>query len=75
MYTHIHIYSVKAAPLPTFITAGGVVPAPEDVEHAIGRRREAHAEAQGGAGAGRRQRRPGVGRRAEAVHVVAEACI
>jgi hypothetical protein len=36
------------APLSTAIT----VMAPEDVEHAVGRRREAHAEAPGGAGAG-----------------------
>ena len=51
-----------------------ITPAPEDVEHAVERRREAHAVAPGGARARRRQRRPGVGRRAEAVHVVAVAC-
>jgi hypothetical protein len=55
-------------PPPPLSTA---VIAPEDVEHAVGRRREAHAVAPGGARAGGRQRRPGVGRRAEAVHVVA----
>jgi hypothetical protein len=49
-------------------------PAPEDVEHPVGRRREAHKAAPGGAGARRVQRRPGVGRRAEAVHVVPSAC-
>jgi hypothetical protein len=49
--------------------------APEDVELPVGRRREAHGGARGGAGAGGRQRRPGVGRRAEAVHVVAEGCV
>jgi hypothetical protein len=48
--------------------------APEDVEHAVGRRRKAHAEARGGAGAGGGQRRPGVVRRAEAVYVVEVAC-
>jgi hypothetical protein len=46
--------------------------APEDVEHPVGRRREAHVGTRGGAGAGRRQRRPGVGRRAVAVQVVDE---
>ena len=56
------------APLSTAVMA------PEDVEHPVGRRREAHAPAQGGARAGGGQRRPGVGRRAEAVHVVAVAC-
>jgi hypothetical protein len=50
------------------------VPAPEDVEHHVGRRREAHDVARGGANARRRQRRPGVGQRAEAVQVVEEAC-
>jgi hypothetical protein len=45
-------------------------PAPEDVQHPVGRRREAHIAAQRGAEAGRRQRRPGVVRRAVAVQVV-----
>jgi hypothetical protein len=48
--------------------------APEDVEHPVGRRREAHGLAHGGGGARRRQRRPGVGRRAEAVQVVMVGC-
>jgi hypothetical protein len=56
------------APLSTII-----VIAPEDVEHAVGRRREARHEARGGARAGGGQRRPGVGRCAEAVQVVDEA--
>jgi hypothetical protein len=54
----------RTAPLSTAVIA------PEDVEHPVGRRREAHAVAPGGAGAGWGQRRPGVGRWAEAVHVV-----
>jgi hypothetical protein len=51
------------------------VTAPEDVEHPVGRRREAHAHARGWDGAGGRQRRPGVGRRAEAVHVGEAVCV
>jgi hypothetical protein len=54
----------RTAPLSTAVIA------PEDVEHPVGRRREAHATAPGGARAGGGQRRPGVGRWAEAVHVV-----
>jgi hypothetical protein len=50
------------------------VKAPEDVEHAVGRRCEAHPVAHGGAKSEGEQRRPGVGRRAEAVQVVAVAC-
>jgi hypothetical protein len=57
------------APLSTAI----VMP-PEDVEHPVGRRSEAHVVAPGGAGAGGKQRCPGVGRRAEAVHVVVVSC-
>jgi hypothetical protein len=49
-------------------------PAPEDVEHAVGRRCEAHAVARGGSRAGGGQRRPGVGRCAEAVQVVKVVC-
>jgi hypothetical protein len=44
--------------------------AAKDVEHPVGRRREAHMVARGGGGARRRQRSPGVGRRAESVQVV-----
>jgi hypothetical protein len=57
----------RSCPIHPLFTA---VPAPEDVEHPVGRRREAHVGARGGAGARRRQRRPGVGRRAEAVQIV-----
>jgi hypothetical protein len=57
----------RTAPLSTAVIA------PEDVEHPVGRRREAHAVAPGGARAGGGQRRIRVGRRAEAVHVVQKA--
>jgi hypothetical protein len=76
---HIHdictcTYAAYKPPLLPHVTSV-IAPAPEDVEHPVGRRREAHVGARGGAGAGGRQRRPGVDRRAEAVHVVAEACV
>jgi hypothetical protein len=57
-------------PILPYITS---VNAPENVEHPVGRRRQAHGTARGGAEAGGRQRRPGVSRRAEAVHVVVQA--
>jgi hypothetical protein len=57
----------RSCPIHPLFTA---VPAPEDIERPVGRRREAHVEARGGANARRRQRRPGIGRRAEAVQVV-----
>jgi hypothetical protein len=60
-------------PPPRPITAAAVG-ASEDVEHPVGRRLKAHGEARGGGGAGQRQRRPGVGYHAEAVHVVEVAC-
>ncbi len=41
--------------------------APENVEHPVGRRREAHATARGGRGAGGGEGGPGVVARAEAV--------
>ena len=63
----------RSCPAPPLVTAAAI--ASEDVEHAVGRRRKAHVVARGGAGAGRGQRRPGVGRRAEAVHVVEVACV
>jgi hypothetical protein len=52
------------APFPPLLTA---VAAPEDVEHAVGRRGEAHPVARGGGGADRGERRPGGGGRTEAV--------
>jgi hypothetical protein len=85
VYIHIHIriaYKLTAPPVTVLplpchhpldtVVAPDVAYAPKDVEHAVGRRREAHAVARGGAGARRGQRRPGVGHRAEAVHVVEE---
>jgi L-alanine-DL-glutamate epimerase-like enolase superfamily enzyme len=46
-YVHAHMQRISPPPLSTTIAI-----APEDVEHPVGRRREAHAKALGGAGAG-----------------------
>jgi hypothetical protein len=61
---------VKYKPLPPFVVTQINI-APEDVEHAVGRPREAHHITRGGACARRGQRSPGVVRRAEAEQVVA----
>jgi hypothetical protein len=61
-----------AAPTPLHLVTAITAPA-EEVEHAVGHRREARTTRRG-AGAGREQRRPGVRRRAEAVQVVEVAC-
>ena len=60
-------------PAPPLVTVVDIVPA-EDIEQAVGRRRKAHPLALGRAGAGGGQRRPGVGRRAEAGQIVEEVC-
>jgi hypothetical protein len=70
-YTH----SVYARPFPPIVVTKADTSAPEDVEHPVGRRREAHYDARGGGGAGGGQRRPGVVRRAEAVNVVEPGCV
>jgi hypothetical protein len=53
-YRHIHkaYKAAQGCPPTPFPRVTSVVLAPEDVEHPVGRRREAHMDARGGAGAG-----------------------
>jgi hypothetical protein len=71
----------RTRPYPLIITAGRpaeavaeAVVAPEDVERAVGRRREAHHNARRGGRAGGGERRPRAGGRAEAINVVEVDC-
>jgi hypothetical protein len=50
-YVHVHMQRISRPLLP-HVTSGKAVKAPEDVEHPVGRPREAHDLAWGGAGAG-----------------------
>jgi hypothetical protein len=70
VYIHNLYINIKRISPPSFPLPLAATSAPEDVEHPVGRRRKAYVVARGGAGAGGRQRCPGVGRRAEAVQVV-----
>jgi hypothetical protein len=61
----------RPAPFPPLLT---VAAAPKDVEHAVGRRGEAHGVARGGGRAGGKELRPLKGGRIEPVEVVEVFC-